>query len=337
MIEVKNLALNLGKFKLQDINFSVKKGSTHIILGPSGAGKSSIILAILGLHNLDKGAIFLDGKDIIKLDVNKRGFGYVPQNLALFPHMNVEQNISYGLKINRINNSKILQKLIDVAGIRSLLSRYPSSLSGGEKQRVALVRAVATLPKLLLLDEPFSALDISLKKEMWQLLNELKESFNITTIMITHDLNEAFFLADTISIIINGQVVQNGFKKEIFYRPKSIEVAKYLGIKNIFDAIAIDRNLLKINSLNSNLEVDCDLEINKEYHIAIRAEDIYFTNDKKENILAGEYDIFEFEYYNIAQFKVAKSNATLEVVLSKKNLESNNIHIPSKTILCYKK
>lgn len=337
MVEVKNLALNLGKFSLKDISFRVKKGSTHIILGPSGAGKSSIILAILGLNQVKSGAIFLDSKDITKLEVNKRGFGYVPQNLALFPHMSVEQNISYGLKAKNIKDSKILQKLIDVAGIKNLLKRYPSSLSGGEKQRVALVRAVATLPKVLLLDEPFSALDVSLKKEMWQLLNELKESFKITTIMITHDLNEAFFLADTISVVIGGKVVQSGNKEEIFYKPKSVEIAKYLGIKNIFNAIAISEHLLKIDNFNATLKTDFKLKKDKAYTVLIRAEDIEFFSNSVENTLFGEYKTLEFEYYNIAQFKVAKSNATLEVVFNKKNSPTNYIYLPPKKILCYQK
>ena len=337
MLRVDNLKVNFKEFSLNSISFEIKRGKNHLILGPSGAGKSTIISTILGLRKVDSGKIYFEGADITNMEVNKRGFGYVPQNLALFPHLSVEQNIYFGLKATKKEPNKIVKKLIDIAGIKELLHRYPDTLSGGQKQRVAIVRAVATLPKLLLLDEPFSALDITLKRELWELLNELKESFDITTLMITHDLDEAFFLADSVSIVIDGKIVQSGTKEEIFYKPASIEVAKYLGFKNIFSAKAISGSELAVDELNCILTTQTKLKKDISYNIVIREQDIVATNKRDINTLEGSAKVLSYQYYNIAEFKVANSNATLEFVVDKNFEESKYILLPKNSILCYKK
>jgi len=227
MIKIENLCLKQGDFELKNIDIDIKEGAIHAILGPSGAGKSTILNAILGLKKIDSGKIFFNSQDITNLAVERRGFGYVPQKLALFPHMSVKDNILYGIKASKKEESLFTQ-IVKSTNVSSFLNRYPNSLSGGEKQRVALARAFVIKPKLLLLDEPFNALDTKLKKELWQLLKEHSRAYNSTVIIVTHDLNEAYYLADSISVIIDGKVAQNGAKENIFNAPATLAVAKYI-------------------------------------------------------------------------------------------------------------
>ncbi len=186
----------------------------------------------------------MEDKEITDLPIERRGLSYVPQDLALFPHMTVRENILYPVRIrgNRqdIENG-IVQELVDSLGIRHLLDRSVQNLSGGERQRTALARAVASGCKYLVLDEPLSALHESLKKELWYLVRDLQSRYDLAILMVTHDLEEAFFLGDTISIIIDGTLHQQGSKAEVYHCPASIEVARFLGIGNLFQGTVESR------------------------------------------------------------------------------------------------
>jgi len=336
MIKLQNISLKNGDFELKNINIEVKKASIHAILGPSGAGKSTILNVILGLQKIDQGKIIYNNKDITDLEVHKRGFGYVPQKLALFPHLSVEDNIKYGLKAAN-KKSTLFQDIVKTTNISNFLNRYPNSLSGGEKQRVALARAFVIKPDLLLLDEPFNALDIQLKKEIWQLLKTHSAKFKTTVIIVTHDLNEAYYLADTLTIVVDGKVAQSGSKSDIFDNPANIKVAKYLGINNIYVATAIDSNKINIKNSSINLITKQKLVKNRLYNLLIKNRDIGFVDEKAINSIKGEYKVMELEYYDIVTFTIINTNISIEFISSKNCKKTNYIQISPKNIICYEK
>jgi len=238
MLEIEALSAEAGTFRLNAVSLTVPRSSCHVIVGPTGGGKTLLLEAIVGLKRLVTGTIRRGGLDITSSAVEHRGLAYVPQDLALFPHMTVQENIAYGTKIRGRHKEAaqtITQKLIESTGIDHLMDRLPANLSGGERQRVALVRAVASGCRHLILDEPLSALHESLKKELWFLLKALIKDFDLAVLMVTHDLKEAFFLGDFISVIIGGSVHQQGGKMDLYHFPRTAAVAQFLGIRNIFE------------------------------------------------------------------------------------------------------
>ena len=326
MLRIKNLALDVGDFHLENINLEIKEGECHALLGPSGSGKSTLVSSLLGLKKPDNGHIYLENHIIDHWTIEERGFGYLPQNLALFPHLTVEGNLRYGIRARKIGSSAIeshLQELIDTVEIRTLLHRMPETLSGGERQRVALVRALAPRPRLLLLDEPFSALDNTLRRELWNLVHRIQKEFGTTMLLITHDLAEAYFLSSKISIIIEGEIRQTGTREEIFFHPRQKEVARYLGIRNILEATVVetrkDRTVFKIPSLNCRLESKTFSPapaIGESRDLAIRPEHIELTeNDKGVNTLCGKLDTFPMGNSTLGVFSPEKSTATIELLL----------------------
>ncbi|MCA1959815.1 MAG: ATP-binding cassette domain-containing protein [Desulfomonile sp.] len=238
MLEVTDLSARAGSFALRNASIMVPPSSCHVILGPTGSGKTLLLESVIGLRIPQTGKIFLEGKDITCLPMEQRGLSYVPQDLALFPHMTVRENIVYPLRIRGdkqdIENG-IVRALIDSLAIRDLLDRSVRNLSGGERQRTALARAVASGCKYLVLDEPLSALHESLKKELWYLLKDLQRRYDLAILMVTHDLEEAFFLGDSVTIILEGRVRQQGIKEDVYEHPASVDVARFLGIRNLFD------------------------------------------------------------------------------------------------------
>lgn len=238
MIEVEGLSLKVKDFWLKDINLTVQSGSCHVIIGPTGCGKTTLLEALIGLRKINKGRIRLNGEDITDLPPHKRGFSYVPQDLAIFPHLSVEENIFYGLKHSNLPHKKEryewAYELIESLGLKPLLKRKSVNLSGGEKQRVALARALAPGHKYLLLDEPLSSLHEGMKKELWFLLKSLQKKYGFTILMVSHDLEETFFLADHISLMIDGMIQQSAPKEIIYHMPATIKIADFFGIKNLF-------------------------------------------------------------------------------------------------------
>lgn len=211
MLEIKNIQLKLGRFFLNNIDLEINSGEYFVILGPSGSGKTVLLETIAGLYTPDTGNILYNKNDMNFLPPEKRGIRFVYQDYELFPHMTVEDNIIFGLKIRGVNKkiiSEKLYKLVSMLKIEHLLKRYPNKLSGGEKQRVALARAIIISPKILLLDEPLSALDIMIKPTLQQELKNIHKEFKSTIIHVTHDIEEAIFLADRIGIMNNGNLLE---------------------------------------------------------------------------------------------------------------------------------
>lgn len=233
-----------NEYILKKINLTIFSKELFILLGPSGAGKTTLLKAIAGLVKYD-GRIFFDGKAIDCLPPEERMIGYVPQDFILFPHMTVEENITYGLRARKLQTSEILSRLedlLDIFGLRHLRRRYPKDLSGGEKQRVAIARALAIQPMVLLLDEPLSNLDPKTSKYVRGWLRSIIRKIGITTIWVTHDVSEAEELGDRVGIMHNGVLEQVGEFREILSSPKTSNVVELLGLHNIFDCEAVGIN-----------------------------------------------------------------------------------------------
>lgn len=253
MLKVESLSAVAGNFHLRDISLKVEEGKCHAVLGPSGSGKSTLLNAILGLLPSQGGSIRLKGTDITHHPIEGRGLGYLPQQIGLFPHLSVLGNITYSARARGLTAEKyqpLLDKLVEATGIGELLSRFPDTLSGGERQRVALVRALASQPRLVLLDEPFTALNESLRRELWWLMRDLQLQYGLTVLLVTNNLTEAYFLADSISILIDGEIKQAGHKSDVYKHPVTSAVARFLGINNLWDGMVISND-------DRVLTVDC--------------------------------------------------------------------------------
>ena len=222
-----------NSYKASDnINLGIRKGKLVALLGPSGSGKSTILRMIAGLETPDTGEIIIDGKVVNNISPSKRGIGFVFQNYALFRYMTVFDNIAFGLKIAKVKKSIIkerVEKLMELVNIKGLGKRYPNQLSGGQRQRVAFARALAPHPELLLLDEPFAAIDAKVRQELRNWLRETIDKVGITSIFVTHDQEEAIEVADEIIVTNKGRIEQIGSPKEIYSNPKTAFVAKFMG------------------------------------------------------------------------------------------------------------
>lgn len=238
-IELKNINKSFGDFKASDnVSFGIEKGKLIGLLGPSGSGKTTILRMLAGLEKQDSGDIFINGKNVNKLASSERGIGFVFQSYALFPFKTVYDNIAYGLKVQKKDKAYIKQRvteLLELVGLPDTANRYPDQLSGGQRQRIALARALAPQPELLLLDEPFAAIDAKVRKELRTWLRETIDKIGITSIFVTHDQDEAIEVADEIVITNKGRVEQVGNPVEIYLEPKTPFVAQFIGQSAIIE------------------------------------------------------------------------------------------------------
>jgi sulfate transport system ATP-binding protein len=232
-VELKHINKTFGDYKASDdVSFTVEKGKLIGLLGPSGSGKTTILRILAGLENADSGEIYIDGQQVNNIPASKRGIGFVFQNYALFRYKTVYDNIAFGLKIQKWQKADIknrVDELIELVGLKGLEKRYPRQLSGGQRQRVAFARALATQPHLLLLDEPFAAIDAKVRKELRSWLRELINQVGITSIFVTHDQEEAIEVADEIIITNQGRIEQVGSPVEVYSDPQTPFVAQFLG------------------------------------------------------------------------------------------------------------
>lgn len=232
-VEVRGLDKHFGSFHaVKDVSFNIQKGHLIGLLGPSGGGKTSILRMLAGLESPDAGEILFHGKVVNELPPQERGIGFVFQNYALFKHMTVFENIAYGLKVQKTPKAQIRERvmeLVELTGLKGFEQRYPQQLSGGQRQRVAFARALAPEPQLLLLDEPFAAIDAKIRQELRSWLRELIERVGITSIFVTHDQDEAIEVADEIMVISQGQVEQKGTPWDIYKEPATPFVASFIG------------------------------------------------------------------------------------------------------------
>ncbi len=239
LIELRRVAKTYsGVEVLHDIDLILRDGEFMTVLGPSGSGKTTILRVIGGLVRPTRGAVLLDGADISAMPINRRPFNTVFQDYALFPHMTVEGNVGYGLKVRGEPKSTIRRRVIEtlrLVALEEFATRYPSQLSGGQQQRVALARAIICAPRLILLDEPLGALDAELRRQMQRFLKRLQKEIKTTFLFVTHDQEEAVTIADRICVMNHGRIEQVGSPEEVYYRPANEYVARFFGDNNLLD------------------------------------------------------------------------------------------------------
>lgn len=238
-VELKNINKSFGSFQAsKDINLNIEKGKLVALLGPSGSGKTTILRMIAGLEHPDSGEISIGGRVVNNVPGSERGIGFVFQNYALFRYMTVYDNIAFGLKVKKVNKKDIdarVKELIKLIGFEGLEKRYPNQLSGGQRQRVAFARALAPNPQLLLLDEPFAAIDAKVRQELRSWLRGMIDMLGITSIFVTHDQDEAIEVADEIIVTNNGRVEQVGTPQEIYRNPQTPFVAQFIGQSTVIE------------------------------------------------------------------------------------------------------
>ena len=290
-LEIEDLSIDLGEFKLVDVNLKVKKGDYLTIIGPTGSGKSILLETIAGFYKPKKGRVYLEGEDITDLPPEKRNMSIVYQDYVLFPHKTVFDNIAYGLKKKIKDKDKIkeeITQIVEVLNISHLLHRTPDTLSGGEQQRVALARALVVKPKLLLMDEPFSALDVKTKENLRKLVKKAIKEYETTVLHVTHDFDDVWSLANRVAVMKNGRILQEGEVNEIFYKPSINFVAEFVGT-NVLEGEVIDKEdgLTKIRA--GSLELLSVDDGDGVVRLSIRPEDIVISKHPIETSARNEF------------------------------------------------
>lgn len=279
-IRVENLVKSFGDVRVVDhVSFQVRPGELVALLGPSGGGKSTVLRMIAGLEEADSGQVWLDGARVDHLHARDRQVGFVFQHYALFRHMTVADNIAFGLSVRKIPPAEQKERvatLLEVMGLPGMGDRMPSQLSGGQRQRVALARALAPRPKLLLLDEPFGAVDAKVREELRRWLRKLHDEVHTTSIFVTHDQEEAFAIADRVMIISEGKLEQAGSPVEILDNPATEFVARFVGDVNVLPGVSRQG---RVHVGRVSAPVEETHEDGAAVHVVVRAYDLKFWRD----------------------------------------------------------
>lgn len=286
MLEVKELCVQVGKFFLKDINLNVEDGEYFVLLGPTGSGKTVLLESIAGLNAVTSGQVWINGMDVTDLNLEHRRIGFAYQDYALYRHLTVRDNISFGLmwrKMKRKEIEKAVDMAIDLLGLSNLLDKRPWTLSGGESQKIALARAIAIKPDLLILDEPLSAVDSETKEDYERELKDLHKRLKLTTIHVTHSFEEAISLGDRIAVIMDGEILQVGTPEQIFRQPQSELVARFLMTRNVLKGevtTGLDgQSFFSVDG--TNLSVNTALQ--GSVHASIRPEDILISREPADS------------------------------------------------------
>lgn len=285
MIKIENLSRDWKEFQIDQVNLEIKTSEYFVILGPSGSGKTLLLELIAGMWPVDSGEIYMDDANVTETPLEKRGVGFVYQNYMLFPHKTVFENIAFGLNMKKVDKKEVkarVDEMMNLLNISHLSHRLPRTLSGGEQQRTALARALIINPKVLLMDEPLSALDRRTRDALIREMKELHRKFDITMVHVTHNFDEALALADRIAIMKDGKISQVGDTTEIFRHPKDKFVADFVGVENIFEGVA-RKDGERITSIDTgNITIYSSEPKEGPVHMTVRPEDIILSNKKVE-------------------------------------------------------
>jgi ABC-type Fe3+/spermidine/putrescine transport system ATPase subunit len=298
LLSLKNLSKSFDKTNaVADVSLDVERGEFFGLLGPSGCGKTTTLRMIAGLEQPDTGSIIFDGKDITNLPAERRGFGMVFQNYALFPHLNVLENVAFGLRARHKPKAEVLERVksaLELVQLPGYEKRRVDELSGGQQQRVAIARAIAIEPALLLFDEPLSNLDVTLREETRGELRELVTRLGLTAVYVTHDQEEAFALCDRISVMVGGRLLQTGRPRDLYEHPSQLSVGKFLGRNNLLRVVRLNSSKEALSEFKTlegghiiRVAVDHDhlVPLNQPCILAIRPEHVLVTktNGQLEN------------------------------------------------------
>lgn len=342
MIRIRNLYKDWKEFALKDINLEIEQGEYFVILGPTGAGKTMLLETIAGFHIPDSGDVWIGGRDVTNLAPERRRVGFIYQDYSLFPHFTVEENIEFGLKLNKSAssdaNKKRTAEIMDWLGVSHLAHRYPTTLSGGEQQKVAIARAVAVEPSLLLLDEPLAALDRRTRDYLRVELKRVKEELDITMVHVTHDQTEAMVLGDRVAVMMNGQILQVGTPFEIFNKPLNEEIADFVGVENILSGTVRDNK-----SGVAEIEIDTGANIfavssycEGKVKVFIRPEDIILAGCREEssarNCLKGRIN----EINDMGPLTRVRLDNSIVVLITKQSRERLGLRIGAEVYVSFK-
>lgn len=271
---------------LKTVDLELEKGKFYTLLGPSGCGKTTILNIIAGFVEQTSGDVFINGEDVSNTPANKRKVNTVFQNYSLFPHMNVYDNVAFGLNIKKMDKKLIkeeVKKALDMVNLSGFEKRKISQMSGGQRQRVAIARAIVNRPDVLLLDEPLSALDMKLRKSMQVLLSNIQRELGITFVFVTHDQEEALALSDEIFVMDKGEIVQSGTPTDIYDEPINRYVAEFIGESNILSAVMKDDYLVEFSNKDFACE-DAGIPKGEKVEVVIRPEDINVSKERQADI-----------------------------------------------------
>ncbi|MEX0345541.1 MAG: ABC transporter ATP-binding protein [Rhizobiaceae bacterium] len=305
-VQLKGVRKEFGNFTaISHIDLDIRSGELVALLGPSGCGKTTTLRMIAGLEVPTAGEICFDGKDVSEVAVQNRNVGMVFQRYALFPHMTVEKNVTFGLKVRGTPAPEIkerLEEILDVVQLQQFRHRFPAQLSGGQMQRVAIARTLITKPSVLMMDEPLANLDTKLRGEMRRFIRDLQQSLGITTIFVTHDQIEAMELADRVAVIFDGDLAQYDAPDALYKRPNSVDIADFMGATNVFEAV-INGNTASAAFGTLTFEAESAEENGAAAHVMLRSEaiDLHLSPETAtENVIAGKVTARDFFGANIA-------------------------------------
>ena len=347
-IEVKNLVKTYGDvYALKNVDLNIADGEYFVLLGPSGGGKTTLLRSIGGFIRPDSGSVNIKGKNVDNLPPDKRPTSMVFQGFALFPHMNVSENIGYGLKILSVQKNVIenkVNRMMDLVGLSGLSNRKPHELSGGQQQRVQLARALILENDVLLLDEPLSALDAQLRKDMCIELKRLQKTVGISFVHVTHNQEEAMSVADRIAIIADGEMIEQGTPREIYSNPKKKFTAEFIGEKNIFNGKVLESNKTKIlvDMKSDKIEIannDYKVRKNQDVSLSIKSESIKIDKFKtskqlkENNFIRGKVTEVTFLGQFVRYLVLLNNNQEIQV---RSHDEINDINLDDEVILTWK-
>lgn len=341
-VRTETLSKRWESFSIRNVGLRVGNGEYFVLLGPTGAGKTLLLELIAGFHKPDDGRIWINDVDMTALPPEKRQVGFVPQEYMLFPHMTVAENVEFGLRMRnvpRTEREKMVDELLEFMGLSPLRGRLPMTLSGGERQKTALARALVIKPKVLLLDEPLSALDVNTQKKLQGELKRLHQELKITTVHVTHNQVEAFILADRLAVMKDGAIIQTGSPKQVFHKPRDDFVARFVGFENLFDGEVVEnrKNVAKIDV--GGVVIEAVTEKVGKCVVGVRPDDIivskHLFKSSVRNMLKGSIvDFVDMDAF--VSLIVSVDSSSFVALITKRSFLEMNLKKGSEVYLSFK-